>query len=757
MDRNTGFIPFQSAQADAPENALADYADACRRRVWFIVAFAIGFAGVAAVWSLMQTPLYQAKATVVVDQEGPSALEKDRGYHQTDLTPEYFQTQFELMKSHIILQRTAQSLHLAEQPEYKPRPPVGWSAFFRKMQAAILDFVAPKQEQAKLSPEAAQDQLLKRFSQNIEIMPIRGARLAHITATSEDPKFAALVANTMASVYIERTQELDATSKEKAAQWFTTHLDELRQKAEASQQALYLFRVKHGLLAGRDRQAVAAQTHNELDTELVRAEMKKAEAQSRLEQIQSVLRNRTDNNGTIEIDWSSLDASTEVLSSPLIQTLRAQDIRVSGQVAELTDKYGPLHPKLARAKAELQDLRERIRQEVQKIFDSVKREYDAALARVRAIKEAAGRHRQEKIKLEQYEVEYGILEREAESTQHLYDIFLKQTKEADITAGLRTANVYLADPAVPSSLPVKPKKTLNTLLGLLVGLMTGVGCALFLEARDRTLKGPDDVERYLPRVSLLGVVPLMPKTDAATGTLLLPSRALDPAAESVRIIRTSVLLSSPSQLPSCVLVTSPGESEGKTTLSVNLAMAVAQLEHTRVVLIDTDLRKRARHHILGIQTEDRNPKGLADFLSGRAEFEEIMHRTAIANLWMIPRGTCPSNPSELIHSKQMSSLLNRCRQEGFHIILDAPPVLPVADPVILATQVDGVLLVASVGKTTREACRLAIQRLAAGGGNLLGIVLQKARVSDVPYYYCNVAEENGVAQQTDTPTSSSNL
>ena len=756
MNRNIDMLPFESLQADGPEKTLAEYANVCRRRVWLIVALAIGFAGLAGVWSYLQTPLYQARSTVVVDQEGPSALEKDRGYHQTDLTPEYFQTQFELMKSHFVLQRTAQLLHLSEQPEYKPRPSALQTMLVSMMPAAIKEFVAPKKGVSELSPEEVEDRLVKRFTETVEVMPIRGARLAHIIATSEDPKFAALVANTLASVYIERTQELNAVSKEKAAQWFTTHLDELRKKAEASQQALYLFRVKHGLLGGRERQTMTAQTNTELDTELVRAEMKKAEAQSRLEQIQSVLRNRTDNKGAIEIDWSSLDASTEVLSSPLIQTLRAQDIRVSGQVAELTDKYGPLHPKLARAKAELQDLRERIRQEVQKIFDSVKHEYDAALGRARAIKEAAGRHRQEKIKLEQYEIEYGILEREAESSQHLYDMFLRQTKEADLSAGLRSGNVYLADPAVPSSIPVKPKKQLNTLLGLLVGLMTGVGLALFLEARDRTLKGPDDVERYLPRISLLGVMPLLSKAETANTAHLLTDQSSGATAESVRIIRTNVLLSSPNELPSCVLITSPGESEGKTTLSENLAMAVAQLENTRVILIDTDLRKPVHDHIHGVQREGRNTKGLVDFLAGRAELEEIIHQTGIANLLVIPRGKRPSNPSELLHSKQMSHLLNQCRQEGFHVILDAPPVLPVTDAMILATQVDGVLLVASAGQTTREACRLAIQRLTAAGGKILGIVLQKVRVPANPYY-CYVSEENGVARHADPPTSSSSL
>ena len=732
MNTKTDIITSHSVEADGEEYVLADYVKACRGRRWLIVALTVGIAGTAAVWSVMQQPVYQAKATVVVEQEGPSALERDI-YHPTDVAPEYFQTQFELMKSRLVLQRTAQILHLTDRPEYNPQPSPVNLRIIGMMPAAVREFWAPEKGK-ETSPEEREEQMLEQFGKTIEIMPIRGARLAHIIADSTDPKFAAQAANTLASVYIERTQELNSQSKGKAAEWFTNHLDGLRKKAEGAQQTLYLFRVKHGLVAGQQRQAVTAHTHSELEAELVRAEMRKAEAQSRFQQIQSVLRNRT-NSGTI--DLSNLDASTDVLNSLLIQNLRAQEIKTSGQVAELSDKYGPLHPKLARAKAELQDLRERIRQEIQKIVDSMKHDYESALARERAIKEAVNSHTQEKIKLEQSEVQYGILEGEAQSAQHLYDVFLKQTKEADLSAGLRSANVYLADPAVPSSRPVKPRTVLNTLLGLLVGLMTGVGLALFLHTRDRSLRGPDDVERYLPGISLLGVVPLLPNTETTKGALTISGSVPSHAAESVRIIRTNVLLSSPSKLPACVLITSPGENEGKTTLAVNLALAEAQLEGMRVILIDGDLRTPNSHPIFGIQAEKTKtgPKGLADFLSGKAELQEIMHQTEVANLWVIPKGKCPSNPSELLHSKDMRKLLNWCRQEGFQMILDAPPVLPVTDPVVLATLVDGVLLVVTARKTTREACRSAIHRLAVSGGNLLGIVVQKVRPEDLPYHY----------------------
>jgi succinoglycan biosynthesis transport protein ExoP len=261
-----------------------------------------------------------------------------------------------------------------------------------------------------------------------------------------------------------------------------------------------------------------------------------------------------------------------------------------------------------------------------------------------------------------------------------------------------------------------------------------VGLALVREARDRSLKGPDDLERYIPTMSLLGIVPLLPKHDAADGNLSLPMNRWGPAAESFRTIRSSLLLSSPSALPLCVLITSPGESEGKTTLAVNLATVTAQLEDTRVLLIDADLRKPHSHPIFDIQNGNGKPKGLVDFLTRRADLREIVHQTDIHNLYIIASGECPSNPSELLHSKQMSKLLMYYREQGFHVILDAPPVLPVADPAILAPQVDGVLLVVSAGETTREACWTAIRRLTASGGKFLGIVLQKAPVANYPYY-----------------------
>lgn len=730
MSSRANMITFESTQGDRPENTLGEYVTVGWRRRWLIVSVAFGSAVAAAAWSYLQTPIYQAKATVVIEQEGPRALERDR-YSPMDISPEYFQTHFELMRSHHVLHRTAQMLNLSEQQEYRSKLSAVGDNVVGSLAASFRRLLGSAGSSSGPSPEEREDQLLESFGQHISILPVRGARLAHITVDSEDPKFAALAANTLASVYIERSQELSTKSKEKAAKWFTAHLDELRKNVEASQQALYLFRVQHGLLEGQQRQTVAAHKLTQMDTEVVKAEMKATEARTRYDQIKSILHNRSENGA---INWSMLDASTEVLNSPMIQSLRSQEIKVSGQVAELSEKYGPLHPKLERAKSELQDLRERLREEIQKIYDSVKNEHDAAVARERAITETAHRSKKEKIKLEQHEIEHNMLEREAESNQHLYDIFLKVAKEADLSSGLSPGNVYLADPAVPSSFPMKPKKKLNTMLGLLVGLMAGIGLALVLETRDRSLKGLHDLERYLPAISLLGVVPRQLKVERKGGALLQPPEVMNPVAESFRSIRTSVLRSSSGGLPSSLLVTSPGESEGKTTLALNLAKAMAQLEDMRVLLIDADLRKPNADPIFNVETKNGAPNGLAHFLMGESTLQEIVYQTNVANLSVIPRGYCPTNPSELLHSKHMTKLITWYRQEGYHVIIDAPPVLPVTDPAVLAPQVDGVLLVVSAGETTRESCRFAIQRLTTSGGKLMGIVLQKAEVGDVPYY-----------------------
>jgi polysaccharide biosynthesis transport protein len=736
MERSHGLPTDRVASAvmDEREHPLREYAGACRRHAWLILLIAGGFAAAAGIWSILQTPIYQSRATVVIESQAPGGLEKDKSYYQLDNTPEYFQTHFELLKSHQVLRRAVDQLKLSQRPEYQPQPSLLDKAIPKWMSA----WWQPKKQEGQSAEEAEQERLLKQFLNNVEIMPIRGARLAHVTVSSQDPAFAALAANTLVSVYVERNQELSSTSREQAARWFTTHLDGLREKVQAAQEALYLYRAKHGLLTGEERKSLAGQTMAELNSQLVKTEMAKAAAQARLQQIESALNSQGDR--TIGGGWAELDSLTQVLNSQLIQMLRAQEITLSAQVADLSEKYGPLHPDRAQKHVELQSLRQRIKQEVQKIYDSLKHEYAMALAQERAVQGAIARYGSDKIRLEKNEIEHGMLEREAESSLHVYNLFLKATKESDLSAGMRTNNVYLADPATPSSVPAKPKTKLNMVLALMTGLMSGVGLAIVLDARNKKLTDPGDVERYIPEVSVLGVVPLLPKGSSPEKALVHPD-SMTPAAESIRIIRTGLLLSRPDALPSRVLITSPGDNEGKTTLAINLALALARLERHRVVLVDVDFRKPNPHRIYDVGPQKKSSRGLAQLLTGKASITDVLHDSFIPNLSIIPSGERPGNPTELLHSKYLTHLLDWGLEQGYHMILDCPPTLPFADTAVLASKVDGVLLVVSSGETTREACRLAVQRMTFAGGKILGIVMQKARVAPSPYYTAYYQEQ----------------
>jgi polysaccharide biosynthesis transport protein len=730
MERYTGLLRHTDMNGDhgfgmhavtyETDHPLKEYMDACRQRLWLIGLMVVCFAAAAATWSLLQTPIYQAKATVGIESPPPGTFDRDRTNY-LDNSPEYFQTHFELLKSRLLLRRTAELLKLFQRPEYQPPQNV-----FDKVFPSWIRAVAPSKDND--GPDAVKEgdeELLKRFSDNVEILPIRGARLAHVTVSSPDPTFAAQAANTLVSVYIERNQELSSSSREQSARWFTTHLNGLREKVQASQQALYLYRAKGGLLTGEERKSLTGHTLAELNSQAVKSEMAKSEALSRLQQIESV--------GATNDDWSKLDSLTQVLNSHLIQMLLAQEITLSSQVADLSEKYGPLHPDRAQKNAELQNLRQRIKQEVHKIYDSLKHEYNLAVAQERAVKAAISRYGNDKIRVEQNEIEHGMLEREADSNQQMYNLFLKIAKESDLSAGMQTTNIYLADAATPSSVPAIPRTRRNIALALMVGLMSGIGLAIVLEGRNKKLKVPADVERYIPEVSLLGVVPLFPKA-ARERKALAQSDALTPVAESIRIIRTGVLLSRPDTLPSRVLITSPGDNEGKTTLAINLAMAMAKLEERRVILVDVDFRKAYVHPIYDVGIHSTS-LGLAQLLRGEATVEEVVHDSPVRNLSVIPRGDRPGNPTELLHSKSLSQLLDWGLAQGYHLILDCAPALPFADIAVLASKVDGILLVVSAGETTREACRLAVQRMDFAGGKLLGVVMQKANVESSPYNY----------------------
>lgn len=707
---------------------LRDYVRIVLKRKWAVVGLFVSVVTGAALHVLMQPSVYDSTVSLLVEPSGPNVMSKavEEVYAPTGFSLDYYKTQYEILKSHQILREAALRLNLKGYPEYSPKPmapPESWLAEIKTMVVSALTSVStgPAEQNNPLPESEAERRLVNAFKQQVTVKPVLNSRIVRVTVESTDPQFAADAANTIASVYITRALEMKVKASEEASKWIAARVEEIRRKVEQSERALQEFASQYGLISVDERKRLVTQKLSDLNARLVQAETKLVEAEARFKQIASVIGNP-----------HALESSAEVLSSSLIQTLRSQEIQAAQKVAELSDKYGLKHPAMVQATSELRELQTRIQNEIKKIHASVKAEYEVALARERVIRNALNQQKADVMAAGRHEVQYSILERETQSNRQLYEMFLKRMKETDIATEIRTSNIYVADPAIVSLVPVKPKKTQTVLLAALLGLLAGVGLAFFLEYMDNTLKSPDDMAQYHPGLAFLGFLPVFSESRKNSGGVDLAMHEVPQSvfAEHLRVIRTSLMLSAADKPPRSILVTSSTEQEGKSAFAVGLAIAFAQLGNP-TVLIDGDLRKPRLHKVFGLEVR----RGLSHYLVGEAELHEIMQPTIIPNLKVIPYGAIPPNPVELLQSRHMVELLESFKKEEVYVVVDSAPVLAVADPIIVGHSVDGVILIVQAAKTPRQAVRLAVRKLRDGNTRLLGVVLQQLRNRELSAYY----------------------
>ena len=707
---------------------LRDYLHTIRKRQWSVVSVFVSAVLGTALYVLMQPPIYDSTVSLLIEPTTPNILSRavEEVYAPLDVNYDYYKTQYEILKSYQILRDTAIRLNLKARPEYRFQPagPLeSWFAEAKNVVVTVLRSVvtAPAAPGDQTSESEAERQLVNAFKEHVAVKPVLNSRIVRVTVESTDPRLAADAANAIASVYITRTLEMRISASQEASRWITKRVEELRQKVELSERDLQAFTSRYGLVNVDERRRLSTQKLSDLSSQLVQTETKRAEIEARFRQIASILDNP-----------EQLESSAEVLSSGLIQNLRSQEVQAAQKVAELSEKYGPRHPALARVTSELNEVQTRIKHEIKKIYSAVKGEYDVAVARERVIRNALNQQKADVLATGQHEVQYGILAREVQSNRQIYELFLKRLKETDITTDIRTSNIYVADPAIVSMVPVRPKKTQAVLLAGLLGLLGGVALTFFLDYLDSSLKSPDDVAQYLPGIAFLGFLPTYRGSQERSGGVDLVTHEAPQSvfAENVRSIRTSLFLSVADKPPSSILVTSAIEGEGKSVLAVNLAVAIAQLGHP-TVLIDGDLRKPRIHKVFGLKVA----KGLSHYLVGGVGLQEIIQPTPVRNLKVIPCGAIPPNPAELLQAKHMASLLEGFEKEGVYVVLDSSPVLAVSDPIIVGNCVNGVVLVAWAGHANRNAIRLASRMLTEGRARVLGVVLQRLKEREMSTYY----------------------
>jgi succinoglycan biosynthesis transport protein ExoP len=714
---------------------LRDYLRVIQKRRWTVITVFAVVVITVAIHTFTATPIYEATARLIIDKENPNVVSIQEVMSVDASGSDYYQTQYKIIESRAVAREVIRRLNLEKSEEFFPKPKDDLISNLKRSvletiafwKDSIISLLRTGDESMPIKSEGFEQDspLVSDFIKRIKVSPIRNSRLVDVRFEGKDSVLAARIVNTLANVYISQNLETKLRAVQDAVKWLHNRIEEERKKVEKAEKALLRYKEKYSIVTdfSSDVENITAQKLAHLNTQVVEAESSRVEAETRYKQAMVL-------TGTPDM----LDSIPEVLNNELIRQIKSMEVELFKHMSELSKKYGQKHPRMVAIKSELNTLQKRKIQEVSRVINSLKNEYKVALAKENSLKTALTKQKKESLELNQKAIQYGVLRRESESARYMYELLIKRFKETSLTEDMKTGNIRIIDRAEVPEYPIKPKIKLNIFLAIIVSLLTGTGLAFFFEYLDNTIKLSEEVEKNL-NLPFLGSVPLFSTKNKwnirgdTSQELIAFNYPRSTASESYRAIRTSILFSSADSVPQVILITGVGPEEGKTITAANLAVTMAQAD-SKIVILDCDMRRANVHNIFGTA----NDHGISNLLVGNSNMKEAILHTRIPNLDVIPCGPIPPNPSELLGSTRMMTLLNSLRKHYAHILIDSPPSIAVTDAAVLSKSVDGVILVIRAGYTAKEILKSGIVQLRAVGTHILGAVLNGVNMSRDRYY-----------------------
>jgi capsular exopolysaccharide synthesis family protein len=709
---------FSSWELSPREPHLYDYLLILRKHQWLILSFMLAIVTFVTIATFRMQPVYIATARVEIDHENTNILPFQGAdpYYDVMLDSEnYIETQTKILTSETLALQTIRNSGLTSRPEFSS--PGGPSE-------AIASGSLANQ---KLPPELAE------FLGSLSVRRVPNSRLMDVSFESTDPQLASRIVNAHIATYMEQNirSKYEATSQ--ASAWLTDQLTDMKIRVQKSEDARIAYERQNQIWTLDDKQNITTQRLADINKELTDAQSERMKKESLYEFAKS----------------GNLDAVPQVQNNTALVDMMKKRGELSAEYNDSLSQYGPNFPKVQRLQAQLKDLDADLGKEKQKIVDVLESDFREARQREAMMTEALDQQKAAANEMAGKMVEYNILKREAEANKALYEGLMTKLKETAISSALRSSNIRVVDPAMIPSTPARPAKARNVALAFIVGLVGGIGLALMREYLDNTVKTPDDIES-LAKLPSLAVVPQFAGSNGSgkrQGMLQSLSgnghdRRIELVAqhlpksqmsEAFRALRTSILLSQADHPPQVILVTSALPREGKTTAAANLAVTLAQLGDS-TVLVDADLRKPGIGRLLNLGSGKY--AGLSSYLAGVSSLDLVsVPHPAIPNLVAIPTGPLPPNPADLLSSHKLADAIAELRTKFKFIVIDSPPVMAATDAVILSVLADGVLLVVRSGETPKEAFTRTRDLLLSVKCRILGVVLNAVDSSAPDYYY----------------------
>ncbi len=718
MEHNNSLITGGEKSSNNKVNEDIDIREFWRiisRHGWKIIGLMLLSALLSAIVVIPQKSVYRSTATLLLDPE-VSKIAPVESLYGIKSGEQYYKTQYQIHQSNSLAKAVILRMELDKNSEFQIKRKSGWFAklnfdWVNKVKGLFVTAEDDLREVDSNTESNALAALVAMFKSRLNVEPVRDSQLVNVSFDAYDPTLAAQVANTIANTYIKADLDSKHVLTSDARKILADQLEELRTKLETSENALQDYREKEKLVEIGGRSSVADDQLHRLNQELMSVQQQLSREEAALQQINAL-------QGT-SID--KLSSTPVVLSDSLVVSLKQAATTAQRTVSSLGKRYGPLHPQLIQAKADLNEARSAIKSRVNSVIAGTEREYQVTKSRETAIKNSIWQTKSMMQTLNRKSYSLQALERDVESNRQLYQRFLGRLKETQAT-GLSKAVAVISDPASPTLTPIKPKKSLLIMIASILGMSLGILLSLLLEHLDNTIKKESDLVERL-NISLLGLLPHVSLNKSESSFTYAADDKVSFFSESIRTVRTAIQLSGMKSPYKIIVITSSIPGEGKSTVAANLAMSLGDMH--KVLLIDADLR---RPRVSGAMDLENKTKGLAELISQKIDASECYYKVGNNDLYVMPVGSVAEKPLDLISSKKFYDALSDLREIFDYIIIDTPPVMAVSDALILSTYASGVIYVIKAASTPFPIVADGVKRVRDANPRIIGGIL-----NDVPH------------------------
>lgn len=750
-------------QFEGKELNLRDYWIVIWRRKWTIITFTLVIFAVVTFKTYLTRPTYTARGTLLIEQE-PNILTFEQIFQIETFRDDFYQTQLKLLQSRSLADNTVERLKLYENPQFVGK---------------LDDCKKPIDK----SDPAVRRSLVDSFLRGLEVKPVRLTRLVEVNFKAHDPKFAASCVNALFDSFIDMNIETKYEATEQATEFLGEQIKNLREELERDEKKLQEYGAEKNIIMLSDKETTIVDKLADLNKALTEAQIDRVRKESYYN----------------EIKIASPDYFPETLTNPLIQRLREEYVKLNREYQKMQEKFKPEYPEMQRLKTELESAKKLLENETQNLTKAAYSDYQAAFKKEKSLEAIYNRQKQEAIQLNSNAILYGSLKVEIENKKDLLDSLLRRQSETGVSArlrGLRTSNVRIVDRAEAPASPSSPRKRLNMIMALIIGLFVGLGLAFLFDYLDDSVKNADDVERYAG-LPTLGVVPTFSVDGFRKGHYgygygygfgrsrhrekLKGKASAGPPSSSVKEgkERSLVVSQQGGRAGGCshgedkakaekvtgielIPVYSPKSNFSESYRSIRIALLLSSAEpNLKCIAVSSSLPEegktatvanlavtlaQADKKVLIVDSDFRKPRlhrifkvknlnGLTNYLSEHVELKDLIKQTEVSNLYLINSGPLPPNPAELLGSEKMANLIENLKQYFNYILFDTPPILAVTDAMVLGPKIDGMILIVCGEKTSREALRRAREKLDLTKIKTLGVVLNNINLRKHNYYY----------------------